>query len=81
MKKEGAIKNEEIVELKTQAQKLSEELSPDLNEMIRVKIDSSTYIYIDKDKDPDLARKKFIERLQSRSFSLKYKNYDTDTEL
>jgi poly(A) polymerase Pap1 len=78
--KEGVVRNEEIQELNTKAKKLAEKHSPDLNKMQKVKINKGTYIYIGIDKDPEVARKKFIEKINSSSFTVKYKNYDIDTE-
>ena len=38
--------------------------SPDHNKLKAVVIDRKTTIFIDKDKDPDEARRRYAERLQ-----------------
>lgn len=76
--KEGAVRNEEIQELNTKAKKLAEKHSPDLSKMQKVKINKGTYIYISMDKDPEVARSRFIEKLNARTMNISYKNYDTD---
>ena len=76
-KKEGAIRHDEIKELNTKAKKLAAKHSPDLNELQKVRIDNSTYIYIGIDKDPEVAKKKFIDKMNARPFNISYKNYDT----
>jgi hypothetical protein len=80
MEKEGAIKNEELKELKDKALEISQKYSPDLNELQRVVIDRSTTIYVKKGNDPDEARKRFIEKMQSRQYDIRYKNYDVSDE-
>jgi hypothetical protein len=43
-------------------------------------IDRSTTIYVKKGNDPDEARKRFIEKMQSRQYDIRYKNYDVSDE-
>ena len=78
--KEGAVRNEEIQELNTKARKLADKYSPDLNKLQKVRIDNNTYIYVNPDKDPVLAKKKFIDKMNDRPMSIRYKNYDTEKE-
>jgi hypothetical protein len=80
MEKEGAVKNEELKELRDKALEISQKYSPDLNELQRVVIDRSTTIYVKKGNDPDEARKRFIEKMQSRQYDIRYKNYDVSDE-
>jgi hypothetical protein len=80
MEKEGAVRNEELKELKDKALEISQKYSPDLNELQRVVIDRSTTIYVKKGNDPDEARKRFIEKMQSRQYDIRYKNYDVSDE-
>jgi hypothetical protein len=80
MEKEGAVRNEELKELKDKALEISKKYSPDLNELQRVVIDRSTTIYVKKGNDPDEARKRFIEKMQSRQYDIRYKNYDVSDE-
>jgi hypothetical protein len=80
MEKEGAVRNEEIKELRDKALEISQKYSPDLNELQRVVIDRSTTIYVKKGNDPDEARKRFIEKMQSRQYDIRYKNYDVSDE-
>lgn len=79
-RKEGAVRNDEIQELNTKARKLADKYSPDLSKLQKVRIDNSTYIYIDHGKDPVLAKKRFIEKMNNRSMNFRYTNYDTDKE-
>ena len=79
-KKEGAVRNDEIKELNTKARQLAAKHSPDLSKLQRVRIDNSTCIYIDPDKDPVLAKKRFIDKMNDRPINIRYKNYDTDKE-
>jgi hypothetical protein len=80
MEKEGAVRNEELKELRDKALEISQKYSPDLNELQRVVIDRSTTIYVKKGNDPDEARKRFIEKMQSRQYDIRYKNYDVSDE-
>ena len=80
MEKEGAVINEELKELRNKALEISQKYSPDLNELQRVVIDRSTTIYVKKGNDPDEARKRFIEKMQSRQYDIRYKNYDVSDE-
>ena len=80
MEKEGAVRNEELKELRNKALEISQKYSPDLNELQRVVIDRSTTIYVKKDTDPDEARKRFIEKMQTRQYDIRYKNYDVSDE-
>ena len=80
MEKEGAVRNEELKELRNKALEISQKHSPDLNELQRVVIDRSTTIYVKKGDDPDEARKRFIEKMQSRQYDIRYKNYDVSDE-
>jgi hypothetical protein len=80
MEKEGAVRNEELKELRNKALEISQKYSPDLNELQRVVIDRSTTIYVKKGNDPDEARKRFIEKMQSRQYDIRYKNYDVSDE-
>ena len=80
MEKEGAVRNEELKELRNKALDISQKYSPDLNELQRVVIDRSTTIYVKKDADPDEARKRFIEKMQTRQYDIRYKNYDVSDE-
>jgi len=75
--KGGAIRQDEIKELNTKAKKVAAKHSPDLNKLQKVRIDNSTYIYIGPDKDPEVAKKKFIDKMNARPFNISYKNYDT----
>ena len=80
MEKEGAVRNEELKELRDKALEISQKYSTDLNELQRVVIDRSTTIYVKKGNDPDEARKRFIEKMQSRQYDIRYKNYDVSDE-
>ena len=80
MEKEGAVRNEELKELRDKALEISQKYSPDLNELQRVVIDRSTTIYVKKGNDPDEARKRFIEKMQSIQYDIRYKNYDVSDE-
>ena len=80
MEKEGAVRNEELKELRDKALEISQKYSPDLNELQRVVIDRSTTIYVKKGNDPDEARKRFIEKMQSRQYDIRYNNYDVSDE-
>lgn len=76
MQKEGAVKNEELKELRSKALEVSKNMSPDLNDLQRVVIDRNTSIYIKKGDDPSEARRRFVEKMQSRKYDIRYKNYD-----
>lgn len=80
MEKEGAVRNEELKELRNKALEVSEKYSPDLNELQRVVIDRNTTIYVKRGTDPDEARKRFIEKMQTRKYDIRYKNYDVSDE-
>ena len=80
MEKEGAVRNEELKELRSKALEVSEKYSPDLNELQRVVIDRNTTIYVKRGTDPDEARKRFIEKMQTRQYDIRYKNYDVSDE-
>ena len=80
MQKEGAVRNEELNELRNKALKVSEMMSPNLNDLQRVVIDRNTTIYVSKDTDPAEARRKFVEKMQNRKFDVRYKNYDLGDE-
>ena len=80
MEKEGAVRNEELKELRNKAIEVSEKYSPDLNELQRVVIDRNTTIYVKKDADPVEARKRFIDKMKNRQYDIRYKNYDVDDE-
>ena len=80
MEKEGAIKNEELIELRHKALEASKIHSPNLNEMQRVIIDRNTSIYVKKDVDPVEARNRFIRKMKERGFDVRYKNYDIGDE-
>ncbi len=80
MEKEGAVRNEELKELRNKALEVSEKYSPDLNELQRVVIDRNTTIYVKRGTDPDEARKRFIEKMQTRQYDIRYKNYDVSDE-
>ena len=43
-------------------------------------IDRNTTIYVKKDADPAEARKRFIEKMQTRQYDTRYKNYDVSDE-
>jgi len=77
MQKEGAVREEEKRELRKKAMEVASKYSPDLNELQRVVIDRSTTIYVKKGIDPAEARKRFIEKMQTRQYDIRYKNYDT----
>jgi len=77
MQKEGAIREDEKAELRSKALEAAEKYSPDLNELQRVVIDRNTTIYVKKDIDPVEARRRFIEKMQTRQYDIRYKNYDT----
>jgi len=79
-KKKGAVRLDELKAQHRKAIELAEKTSPDLTKLQKVKIDNSTCIYIDPDKDPVLAKKRFIEKLNARPLDIRYKNYDTDKE-
>ena len=76
MKKEGAVRNEEIRELRQNAIDVSKKSSPNLNDLQRVVIYRNTTIYIKAGEDPVEAREKFITKMQERKYSIHYKNYD-----
>jgi hypothetical protein len=80
MEKEGAVRNEELKELRNKALEVSEKYSPNLNELQRVVIDRNTTIYVKRGTDPDEARKRFIEKMQTRQYDIRYKNYDLGDE-
>lgn len=80
MEKEGAVRNEELKELRNKAVEVSKKYSPDLNELQRVVIDRNTTIYVKKDADPVEARKRFIDKMKNRQYDIRYKNYDVDDE-
>jgi len=80
MEKEGAVRNEELKELRNKALEVSEKYSPNLNELQRVVIDRNTTIYVKRGTDPDEARKRFIEKMQTRQYDIRYKNYDVSDE-
>ena len=80
MQKEGAVRNEELKDLRNKALEVSEKYSPNLNELQRVVIDRNTTIYVKKDADPAEARKRFIEKMQTRQYDTRYKNYDVSDE-
>ena len=80
MQKEGAVRNEELKELRNKAVEVADKYSPDLNELQRVAIDRNTTIYVKKGVDPVVARKKFIEKMQNRKYDIRYKNYDIGDE-
>jgi len=80
MKKDGAVRESELRELRSQAIELAERTSPNLNDLQRVVIDRNTTIYVKKDADPAEARKKFIEKMQTRQYDIRYKNYDLGDE-
>ena len=80
MEKEGAVRNEELKELRNKAMEVSEKYSPDLNELQRVVIDRNTTIYVKKDVDPVEAKKRFIDKMRNRQYDIRYKNYDVDDE-
>jgi len=77
MQKEGAIREDEKAEFRSKALEAAEKYSPDLNELQRVVIDRNTTIYVKKDIDPVEARRRFIEKMQTRQYDIRYKNYDT----
>jgi hypothetical protein len=76
-KKDGAVRLDELKAQHRKAIELAEKTSPDLTKLQKVKIDNSTCIYIGLDKDPVLAKKRFIEKLNARPLDIRYKNYDT----
>ena len=76
MKKEGAVRNEEIRELRQKAIDVSKKSSPNLNDLQRVIIDRNTTIYVKKGEDPVEAREMFIAKMQDRKYNIHYKNYD-----
>lgn len=80
MKKEGAVRNEEIKELRQKAIDVSKKSSPDLNNLQRVVIDRNTTIYVKEGEDPVEAKKKFIAKMQNRKYNVHYKNYDVGDE-
>lgn len=80
MQKEGAVRNEELKELRNKAVEVADKYSPDLNELQRVVIDRNTTIYVKKGIDPVVARKRFIEKMQTRKYDIRYKNYDISDE-
>lgn len=80
MQKEGAVRNEELKELRNKAVEVADKYSPDLNELQRVMIDRNTTIYVKKGTDPAVARKRFIEKMQTRKYDIRYKNYDIGDE-
>lgn len=80
MKKEGAVRNEEIKELRQKAIDVSKKSSPDLNNLQRVVIDRNTTIYVKEGEDPAEAKKKFIAKMQNRKYNVHYKNYDVGDE-
>ncbi len=80
MKKEGAVRNEEIKELRQKAIDVSKKSSPNLNDLQRVVIDKNTTIYVKDGEDPVEARRKFIAKMQDRKHNIHYKNYDVGDE-
>lgn len=80
MQKEGAVKNEELKELRSKALEVSKNMSPNLNDLQRVVIDRNTTIYVKKDDDPAEARRRFVEKMQGRKYDIRYKNYDLGDE-
>ena len=80
MKKEGAVRNEEIKELRQKAIDVSKKSSPNLNDLQRVVIDRNTTIYVKEGEDPVEAREKFIAKMQDRKYNVHYKNYDVGDE-
>ena len=80
MKKEGAVRNEEIKELRQKAIDVSKKSSPNLNDLQRVVIDKNTTIYDKDGEDPVEARRKFIAKMQDRKYNIHYKNYDVGDE-
>ena len=75
--KDGAVRNDEVRDRHSKAVALAEKTSPDLGKLQRVRIDNSTHIYVGLDKDPKVARERFIEKMNSRTNAMIYKNYDT----
>jgi len=80
MKKEGAVRNEEIKELRQKAIDVSKKSSPNLSDLQRVVIDKNTTIYVKDGEDPVEARRKFIAKMQDRKYNIHYKNYDVGDE-
>jgi len=80
MKKEGAVRESELRELRSQALELAERTSPNLNDLQRVVIDRNTTIYVKKGEDPQEAKRRFVERMQNRKYDIRYKNYDLGDE-
>ena len=76
MKKEGAVRNEEIRELRQKAIDVSKKSSPNLNDLQRVVIDRNTTIYIKDGEDPVEAKEKFMDKMQEKKYSIHYKNHD-----
>lgn len=76
MEKEGAVRNDELAELRIKAAEVAKKYSPDLNELQRVVIDRNTSIYIKMGADPVAARNRFIEKMRTRDYDIRYKNYD-----
>jgi len=77
LKKEGAVRSDEIKERHSKAIALAARTSPDLSKLQKVRIDNSTYIYVGLDKDPKVARERFIEKMNPRTQAIRYRNYDT----
>ncbi len=75
-KKEGAVRSDEIKERHSKAIEVAKRTSPDLRKLQKVRIDNSTYIYVGLDKDPKVARERFVEKMNSRINAIRYKNYD-----
>ena len=80
MKKEGAVRNEEIKELRKKARDVSKKSSPDLNIRKRVVNDRNTTIHVNKGEDAVEAKKKCIAKMQNRKYNVHYKNYDVGDE-
>lgn len=69
--KDGAISNTEKAELRKKELEFVENVRSSSSEKIKVQIDPRTWICISPDRDPEVARKRFIEvygaeRLQLR---------------
>lgn len=77
LKKEGAVRSDEIKERHSKAIEVAKRTSPDLSKLQKVRIDNSTYIYVGLDKDPKVARERFVEKMNTRVNAIRYKNYDT----
>ena len=75
--KDGAVRSDEVRDRHSKAIALADKTSPDLSKLQKVRIDNSTYIYVSLDKDPKVARERFIEKMNTRVNAIIYKNYDT----